>query len=257
MKAVLITGASSGIGEGFAREFAKRGHNLVLVARRMDRLESLRDQLFLTGVEVKLLAEDLAEAGAVDRIMRAVSMAGIDLEGVVNNAGLGFQKDLAAHSPEQIHRVVEVNMTALTRLMLAVLPVFLARKEGFILNVASTAAFQPVPHFSLYAATKSYVVSLSEAVHEEARRNGVTVTALCPGPVRTEFQGKAGMSPRFFARAQEVDEVVRAGFEALHRRRAVAWTSWFQRIFCFGSELTPRWIRRPLAGWVLRMSPGE
>lgn len=252
--AIVITGASSGIGEAFARHFAREGKSLVLVARRTERLEVLAATLRGGGVEAAVLAEDLREPAAADRIAAAVERLGWEVEGLVNNAGLGFQASFASTSRGQVDSMVGVNIAALARLTHVFLPGMLERRRGFVLNIASTAGFQPVPYFAVYAASKAFVVSFSEALHEEVRGQGVWVAALCPGPVDTEFQQVAGMNPRFFARSQHVDEVVAAGAALLRRRGALGWTSWKQWWVSFSVRWLPRAGVRKLAAALLRAS---
>lgn len=252
--AIVITGASSGIGEAFARHYARVGYSVVLVARRKERLEALAVTLRGHGVEAAVLAEDLREPAAPERIAAAIERLGWEVEGLVNNAGLGFQASFASMSREQLESMMAVNIAALVRMARVVLPSMLERRRGFILNIASTAGFQPVPYFAVYAASKAFVVSFSEALHEEVRGQGVQVAALCPGPVDTEFQQVAGMNPRFFARSQHVDEVVAAGMALLRRRGALGWTSWSQWWVSFSVRWLPRvWVRK-LAAALLRAS---
>lgn len=251
-EAVVITGASSGIGEAFARRLAKEGRSLVLVARRRERMEALAEQLRGGGVEVAVVEADLRDPAAPERAWTQVRRLGWDVCGLVNNAGLGFQASFEGMEQEKLEAMVEVNMGALVRWSRLVLPELLQRRGGFILNIASTAGFQPIPYFAVYAASKAFVVSFSEALHEEVRGRGVLVAALCPGPVDTEFQQVAGMNPRFFARSQHVDEVVEAGMALLRRRAALGWTSGMQRTVSFSVRWLPRcWVRR-LAAALLR-----
>ena len=252
--AIVITGASSGIGEAFARHFARAGHPVVLIARRRERLEMLATLLRATGVKVAVMVEDLRDPAAADRIASELKHQKWEVAGLVNNAGLGFQQSFSSMGREQVEAMLEVNMGALVRLTHALLPGMLKQRQGFVLNIASTAGFQPVPYFAIYAATKAFVVSFSEALHEEVRDHGVLVAALCPGPVATEFQQVAGMNPRFFARSQHVDEVVAAGAALLRRRRALGWTCWSQWwVSCSVSWLPRSWVRR-LAAALLRAS---
>lgn len=250
---IVITGASSGIGEGFARAFAREGRKLVLVARRADRLEALAAELRRGhGVEVRIEVVDFRDPAAVAALLPRLDAQGVVVEGLVNNAGLGSQASLARMEEAAIDAMLEVNVAALVRLTRRVLPGMLERGSGFVLNVASTAAFQPVPYFAVYAATKAFVVSFSEAVHEEVRGRGVLVTALCPGPTHTEFQQVAGMDPRFFARSQSVEEVVRAGLRLLRRRHGVGWTSATQWLVSFAIRFLPRRLVRWFAALLLR-----
>jgi len=146
---------------------------------------------------------------------------------------------------------------ALVELTQRFLPGLQKAGHGYILNIASTAAFQPVPYFSLYAATKAFVLSWSEALHEELKGQGILVACLCPGPVATEFQMVAGMSERFFARSQSVDEVTVAAMNLLARRGALGWTSVFQRMVSLASEFSPHGLRRGLAGRLMRWSGAQ
>ncbi|MEM9399502.1 MAG: SDR family oxidoreductase [Verrucomicrobiota bacterium] len=248
---VLITGASSGLGEAFARAYVKQGRSVIITARRESRLQALAKELKNNRVEVQVLAMDLNDVAAPGAIFELCQNKGWVIEGLVNNAGLGWQIDLADLTDDQLHRMLHVNMVSLSRLMHLFLPSMVKRRSGFILNIASTAAFQPIPHFSVYGATKAYVVALTEAVHEEVRRYGVTVTCLCPGPVDTEFQQAAGMDKRFFAMTQEIEPVVAKGLSLVERNRALGWSSISQRISSLATEVMPHWLRRKLAGSII------
>ncbi len=250
---IIITGASSGIGEGFARAFAEEGITLLLVARREERLLKLAEEL-KGKTAVFVLSEDLNDPEAPAVIQAFCREKGWKVAGLINNAGFGWQQSFADTEEGHLSGMIRVNIQALTMLSRLFLPGMVERKKGFILNVASTAAFQAIPYFSVYAASKAYVLSLSEALYEEVRGHGVHVCALCPGPVATEFQQVAGMEPRFFAKSQSVDEVVRAGMTLLRRKSAVGWTSIFQRIFSLLSELSPRALRRMGAAAMMKAS---
>ena len=185
--AALVTGASSGIGAEFARQLAARGHDLYLVARREDRLRQLAAELERDhGVHVHVAPCDLADAVAREGLIDQVKASGLAVEVVVNNAGFALVGDVHEHPNEQL-AMVRVDVEAVVALTSAFLPAMVRRKRGAIINVASIAAFQPIPAQATYAATKSFVLSFSEAVAAEVRGSGVTVTALCPGPVATEF----------------------------------------------------------------------
>jgi len=251
---VVITGASSGIGAGLARALAKEGQSLIIVGRRLDRLTDLQKECASDTVFVQPVELDLAEERAAEWLFAFCEEKGWKIKGLINNAGLGFQKEFGLLDLGKIDTMMQVNLVALTRLCRLFLPKLVDCKASFVMNIASTAAFQPVPYFAVYAATKGYVLSLSEALHEEYRERGVLVTCVCPGPVDTEFQKVAGMSPRFFAKSQSVDEVVEACLSALERRQALVWTSGFQRIFSFFSELAPRFLRRRITGKMMLAS---
>ncbi|SRR5581483_9499057 len=182
----LITGASSGIGREFARALANRAKTLVLVARREQRLIELRDEL-RDRVEVHTRIVDLTERAQIDALVDWLNERRIDIDLLINNAGVGDMGPFATINDERITRMIDVNTTALTLLTRKLLPPMIARKRGAILNVSSSAAFLPISEFSVYAATKAYVNSFSEGLRQELRGSGVNVCALCPGPVRTEF----------------------------------------------------------------------
>ena len=190
----LITGASAGIGEAIARELAGHGHSVTLVARREDRLRTLADELSERfGVRAEVVGADLADDAARGDLPRRISELGLDVEILVNNAGFGGGEDFVRTERERLLSMVEVNCVALLDLQAVYLPQMLERDRGAVINIASTAAFQPLPGAATYGATKAFVLSLSEAVHEELKGTGVTLTAVCPGPVKTEFTEAAGL----------------------------------------------------------------
>ncbi len=185
----LITGASGGIGLEFAQQLASHATTLILIARRRQRLEEL--QLELQAGNKKLRVEihptDLSKHDEIDELVRWLEAEKLIVDLLINNAGLGDLGSFATSSPERNEEMMLVNMVALTRLTRALLPPMIARKRGAILNVSSSASFLPIANFAIYAATKAYVTSFSEAIRAELRGTGVTVTTLCPGPVHTEF----------------------------------------------------------------------
>jgi short-subunit dehydrogenase len=191
----LITGASAGIGMELARVFARNGHALVLIARRQERLAALAGEIAAMGMSRPLvLPIDLAQRDAVTRIASALAAERIEPEYVVNNAGYGLIGRAAALDREDQLGIIDMNMRALTELSLAFIPA-LERYCGGILNVASVAGFLPGPGSAVYYASKAYVLSFSEALHVELAARRVRVTCLCPGPVKTEFQARAGLDP--------------------------------------------------------------
>jgi hypothetical protein len=191
----LITGASFGIGLEFARIFAREGYNLVLVARSADKLRQLASELEKAhGTRSLILATDLTEPGASAYVLDQTTRADIQVDVLVNNAGFGQYGLFAENDLEECLRQIQLNVTTLTHLTRLYLPAMIARKSGRILNVASTAAFQPGPLMAVYFATKAYVLHLSEALANELQETGVTVTCLCPGPTATEFQQRANIA---------------------------------------------------------------
>jgi len=189
----VITGASAGIGVELARVFARHGHDLMLVARRAERLDALADEIAASGAARPLvLACDLAAPGAADAIAAALATAGAEPHYIVNNAGFGLVGRAAELPRDEQLAMIDLNVRALTELSLAFID-SLARRQGGILNVASIAGFVPAPGMAVYYASKAYVLSFTEALASELRPRGIRVTALCPGPVKTEFAARAGV----------------------------------------------------------------
>ena len=182
----IVTGASSGIGADLARGLARRGHNVGLVARRRDRLEELAGEL--GDVRTEVLECDLSDASARDRLVQQIDGLGLTVDVLCNNAGFGTYDDFCDLDRERELDEVRTNVEAVVDLTGRWLPGMVERGAGAVLNTASTSAFQPIPGNATYAASKAFVLSFSEALHTEVRGQGVTVTALCPGPVKTEFQ---------------------------------------------------------------------
>ena len=226
MKAVvLITGASSGIGVALAKVFAAHGHELALVARRQDRLEALADEIAATGQpRPAVFTADLERRDAASIIAAGLSSQGLEPAFVVNNAGFGLRGEAAALSRDEQLAMIDVDVRALTELSLMFVD-SLARHRGGILNVASVAAFLPGPGMAVYYASKAYVLSFSEALHRELAERGVRVTTLCPGPVPTEFQARAGgMASNAAMRALELsaERVAQIGYDAFMAGKRVA-----------------------------------
>jgi len=191
----LVTGASSGIGAAIAESLARRGHGLTLVARREDRLTELATELHQRhGVRAGVVACDLTDADDRARLEARVDELGLDVDILVNNAGFGHAGDFADAERARQVEMVRVNCEAVIDLSGRYLPAMIGRGRGAMINIASTAAFQPMPKSATYAASKAFVLSFSEAVYQELKGSGVTVTAICPGPVRTEFVDAAGLS---------------------------------------------------------------
>ncbi len=240
----LVTGASGGIGLDLCRLLAAQGHDLVLVARSEGRLAEIGRELSTRhGGRCEVVAADLSRAEGVEAVVAAVERLGLAVDVLVNNAGFGLwgpfaQTDLAAEQ-----EMIQLNVTSLTALTKRFLPGMLARKRGRILNVASTAAFQPGPLMAVYYATKAYVLSFSEALHNELSGTGVTVTALCPGPTSTNFEAaaKLGESNLFkMMRPMTSEAVARAGLDALMKGRRLVVPGLLFRFIAWASSLAPR-----------------
>jgi uncharacterized protein len=221
-RVALITGASSGIGLELARLFARDGHGVVLVARREDRLKELAAELtHRHDVRASVIVADLADPSAPPEIARRVAAAGLEVQFLVNNAGFGLAGEFARTDVTAELQMIQVNVVALTHLTKLFLPGMVGARQGAILNVASTAGFAPGPLMAVYYATKAYVISFSAAIAEELRNSGVTVTALCPGATRTEFQERAGLDleARAFRGPWVADaaSVARVGYQGMLR----------------------------------------
>jgi len=247
----LVTGASSGIGAEIARELGLRGHNLVLVARRADLLEALAAELGdRSGVRADVIAADLGVAGERDRLAADVEALGMAVEVLVNGAGFGSTGDLHRDERESLLAMVRLNCEALLDFQARYSPAMAERGRGAIINLASTAAFQPMPGNAAYAASKAFVLSLGEATHAELSGSGVTVTVVCPGPVKTEFADVAGIAnsedrvPGFVW--TPVEDVARAAVEGADRGRRVVVPGVLNRAGAISGQHAPRALALPL-----------
>ena len=243
-KVALITGASSGIGFELAKIPAARGGSLVLVARREDRLLELKRQLEKQhNTNVILMTHDLTNPEAALDIYQTLQKKGIFVECLINNAGFGVYGPFHQASWESQQKMLQLNITALTHLTHLFLPDMIAHKKGHVLQVASTAAFQPGPLLAVYYATKHYVLAFSEAIACELAGTGVTVTALCPGPTESEFQQVAQMQKSKLVSGKKLpssQEVARYGYEAMLRGDTVAIHGVLNRFIARGVRFLPR-----------------
>jgi uncharacterized protein len=238
----LITGASGGIGLELAKRFAGDGHDLVLVARSEGKLRELGGQLEKAhGIAATVIASDLSKPNAAREIVEALQAASIEIDVLVNNAGFAMNGAFIDNDPQTQRDMIQVSVVALTQLTRLLLPTMVARRSGRILNVASTAAFAPGPLAAVYGATKAYVLSFSEAIAEELRQSGVTVTALCPGPTRTGFSARAGAgSTRLYRTQMSGAEVARVGYQGLNSGRRVVVTGLRNKLLVQAARFSPR-----------------
>lgn len=252
----LVTGASAGIGRELARILAREGHDLVLIARREAAMKELADELRQRyGADSRVVAADLAAADAADVVQQAIG--DLPVEVLVNNAGFGGLGAFAERSREDDMRMVAVNVAALTDLTKKFLPGMVARGHGRVLNVASTAAFQPGPFMAVYYASKAYVLSLSQALAEELSGSGVTVTCLCPGPVETEFHAVAGTDGQPLtsgALSMSAEAVAEAGYRAMMRGRMIEIPGLHNKVGAQSIRLAPR---RVVLKVVRRLHPAD
>ena len=238
----LITGASAGIGHALARVFAKSGHEVVLVARREQLLTSLANEIAASGApRPTVLRADVSRIDAARRISDALAAEGLEPEIVVNNAGFGLLGGAATLDRGEQLAMIDLNVRALTDLSLAFLA-SIERRSGGILNVASVASFMPGPGMAVYYATKAYVLSFSEALHHELAAKGVRVTALCPGPVATEFQTRAGIKSLKVARVfmRSADQVAEEGYKGLREGTRVVVPGFFNQVAAVLAPMLPR-----------------
>jgi short-subunit dehydrogenase len=249
----LITGASAGIGAELARVFAEHGHELVLVARREDRLAALADEIAKGGRPRPIvLMADLGQRDAVAKIEAQLSLLDLEPAIVVNNAGFGLLGRAAMLSRDEQLAMIDLNIRALTELSLAFLD-SIARHRGGILNVASIAAFMPGPGMAVYYASKAFVLSFSEALHQELSDRGVRVTALCPGPVPTEFQARAGLGDRMpNVLSLPAERVARIGYDGFMRGKRVVVAGTGNRIAVSLLRFMPHALLLPLLDWGTR-----
>lgn len=228
MKVTLITGASSGIGEEFARRLAAKKHNLVLVARSEERLHKLCDELMAEhGITAHYVAIDLIGADADSRLFEETEKHGMEVDWLINNAGFGSMGDFVKLDLEKELEIVNLNISALVALTHRYLAKMRERKSGTIINVSSAAGFQPVPFMATYAATKAFVTSFSEAVAEENRPFGINVMALCPGPTKTNFFDASNIDDSVMLKGQQsVEEVVETALKAIDSGRSKIVSGW-------------------------------
>lgn len=242
----LITGASAGIGREFARQLTGRAGALVLVARRRDRLEELRDEL--TGrdpnLNVHTHVADLTQRSAVDELVDHLAREQIAIDLLINNAGVGDHGVFATVDRQRLNAMLDLNITALTNLTRGLLPAMIERKRGAIVNVSSCAGFLPLPRLGVYSATKAYVTSFSEAVGAEVRKHGISVTALCPGPVHTEFNELSRRPNEDAERAPSftyvsVERVVEVALEGIEQNKPIVIPGLAMKLAMLLVRLTP------------------
>jgi short-subunit dehydrogenase len=258
MNTTLITGASSGIGEVFARKLAARGHNLLLVARSEDKLITLCNELGrINSIRAQYLVMDIAERDAPARLFEETRRRELEVDLLINNAGFGSMGDFAKLDLERELSMIDLNVRSLVELTHRFLAPMRERKGGAIINVASTAGFQPVPFMATYAATKAFVLSFSESLWEENRPHGVKVMALCPGVTETNFFAASRMQRPPARTSQTAEAVVDVALRALDRGKSSVISGWTNLFMVETERLVPRWLVLRIAGSILRSQQGE
>ena len=253
MNTTLITGASTGIGAAFARKLAALGRNVLLVARSEDKLISLCNELGrLTSIRAQYLALDLRDPEARSQLFEETKNRGLEIDTLINNAGFGSMNDFAKLELERELEMIELNITAVVELTHRFLGPMRERKQGTIINVASTAGFQPVPYMATYAATKAFVLSFSEALWDENRLHGIHVMALCPGVTETNFFDAAGIDRPPMRAVQTPEEVVETALRALPRKKSLVISGWANWFVVEAERFLPRSAVTKVAGNALR-----
>jgi short-subunit dehydrogenase len=253
MNTTLITGASSGIGEAFARKLAARGRNLLLVARSEDKLIALCNELGrLTSIRAQYIALDLQQPDAPLQLFEETKKRELEVEMLINNAGFGSMGEFAKLDLNRELEMIQLNVRAVVELAHRFLEPMRERKRGTIINVASTAGFQPVPYMATYAATKAFVLSFSEALWDENRAHGVHVMALCPGVTETNFFEVAGIDRPPMRTVQTPEEVVETALRALNRKKSLVISGWANWFVVEAERFVPRSAVVRVAGNALR-----
>jgi short-subunit dehydrogenase len=241
MAYTLITGASSGIGEVFARRLAEKKHDLVLVARSKNKLHELCDELMLQHkITAHYVALDLSKPGADAQVFAETEKHGMEIDWLINNAGFGSKGDFAELPLERELEMIDLNVRALTALTHRYLPQMRARKRGTIINTSSTISFQPLPFMSTYAATKAFVTSFSEGIAEENRPFGIHVMALCPGATETNFFAASSIKDPFKVKGlQTAEQVVEAALKGVENKKTRVISGTLNKIVAYAATVTP------------------
>ncbi len=253
IKLALITGASEGIGKAFARQLAALGKDLVLVARREDRLKALAEEVSAKhGVQTHVIAADLAQPGAAGALFAETERQGLEVDLLINNAGFGKGGEFTNIPFDAQAEMVRLNVNALMELTRLYLPAMRRRRRGGVINLSSTSAFQPVPYMAVYGATKAFVLSFSEAIAQEVAPDGVKVMALCPGFTATGFQAVSGVGEAWRERMASPDEVVAVALRAFEQGRRAAVPGFTNSFLAFGTRLVPRRLAARIAAHMVR-----
>ena len=244
----LITGASTGIGYELAKLFAKDRHNLILVARDEGKLETAKNELSKYNVEVKILSLDLSKSEDIQSLFNYVEMNKLNVDILVNNAGIGTFGDFNDIEWSKEEALIDINIKALTKLTKYFLPKIIECKNGGILNVASTAAFCSGPRMAAYYASKAYVLNLTEAIYEECKDSGIKISCLCPGPVKTTFQDKAGIKKSESAKKylMDAEEVAKVSYKDFKKGKLIIIPGMKNKLLVIGNKLLPRRISRKI-----------
>jgi uncharacterized protein len=250
----LVTGASSGIGVEFARQLAERGFDLVLTARRVERLDEIKKELTENyKIKVTVIPADLSSKSAIDSLIEELHHQNIRLTVLINNAGLGQHGEFQNQTWEQAEAMIRINIDALTRLSLAFAKELRTEGTVYLLNVGSYSAFSPPSDYAVYAATKSYVLGLTQAIAGPFRREGIKVSAICPGFFRSEFFERANHRPSPLTNwlMKDADDVARIGLRGMFRGKTIIVPGWIYKVSLFSSRFLPRSWSTRVADWIM------
>lgn len=244
----LITGASTGIGYELSKLFAKDKHNLILVSRNKIKLQSVKNELLKYNIDIKILGLDLASSEDIKSLFSYIEINKLNVNILVNNAGIGTFGDFNDIEWEKEEALIDINIKALTQLTKYFLPKIVECKNGGILNVASTAAFCSGPRMAAYYASKAYVLNLTEAIYEEYKDNGIKISCLCPGPVKTSFQGKAGIKKSEAAKKylMDAEEVAKVCYKDFNKGKLIIIPGMKNRLLVMENKILPRSISRKI-----------
>lgn len=245
---VLITGASSGIGYELAKLYANDRHNLILIARNIDRLKIVESELNKYNIEIKILNLDISKDYDIEKLFNYVEINKLNINTLINNAGIGSFGDFKDIEWEKEESLIDINIKSLTRLTKYFLPKIIENKNGGLLNVASTAAFCSGPRMAAYYASKAYVLNLTEAIYEECKETGIKVSCLCPGPVKTGFQGKAGIKKSESAKKylMEPEVVAKIAYKEFNKSKLIIIPGMKNKLLVLGNKLLPSSISRKI-----------
>ena len=245
---VLITGASSGIGYEIAKLYASDGYNLILIARNIEKLKAVESELSQYNIEIKTLSLDISKDSDIKKLINYIEINKIIVRILINNAGIGSFGDFKDINWENEEALIDINIKSLTRLTKYFLPKIIGVKDGGILNVASTAAFCSGPRMAAYYASKAYVLNLTEAIYEECKEYGINVSCLCPGPVKTSFQSKAGINKSESAKKylMDAEEVAKISYKEFKKGKLIIIPGIKNKLLVMGNKFLPRSISRKI-----------
>lgn len=248
LRYTLITGASMGIGYELAKLFAKDKHNLILISRNILKLQDVKNELSKFNIDIKILASDLKNNEDIQVLFNYIEANKLNINILVNNAGIGTFGDFNNIEWKSEEALIDINIKALTKLTKYFLPKVVKEKEGGILNVASTAAFCSGPRMATYYASKAYVLNLTEAIYEEYKAAGIKISCLCPGPVKTSFQDKAGIKKSKSAKKylMDAEEVAKICYKDFYKGKVIIIPGFKNKLLVMGNKLMPRSISRKM-----------